>query len=67
MVWVVAEFTDATIATVTEQWISIKNGKIYCYWPSKDVEKKNRENAKPGSLNEGTLHECTLLMNGGKK
>lgn len=67
MVWVLPEFMDNTIACASEVWISVKDGKIFCKWPRKDVEKKNRANAVPDNSKDWKLYECRrLLMNGGE-
>lgn len=68
MVWFVAEFVvDKSISKVSQKWLRTKNEKLFCHWPKKDVEKKNKEEADPDAdPEEWTMHECRLLMHGGK-
>lgn len=65
MVWVIVEFTDKTVASPSEKWTSVKDGRMFCKWPTKDVEKMCRADATPDNSKNWQSHECRLLMNGG--
>lgn len=66
--WIIVSFIDDQIVAVPISWVINCNGQIQCWWPLRDERKKRSRNEIPTSfeIDEWKLHDCVVLLNGGK-
>lgn len=66
MVWVIGEFVDITVSTVSEKWL--RNNERKCWYPKTNSSIKIKNEADVDTKSgKWTLHSFRILMNGGNK
>lgn len=66
--WIIVVFPDEEVAAVPCSWLIEIEGKTKCFWPAKNARTKRAKDDNPPSsgTDKWRLHECRVLMNGGK-
>lgn len=64
--WKIVVFPDDEVSAVPLSWLITVNGKIMCFWPEKDANKKRARDEPLSGEDKYKLHDCRVLMNDGK-